>query len=93
MPKTKFTSKGQITIPAKVRADLNLREGDQLEFIQQEEGTWQVVPKNLSIMSLCGAVKTNISLSHDEIKASIAEGYSGKDNSDEQDQRVAVRSD
>ncbi|WP_257253116.1 AbrB/MazE/SpoVT family DNA-binding domain-containing protein [Endozoicomonas sp. SESOKO3] len=87
---TKFTSKGQITIPAKVRADLNLREGDQLEFIQQEDGTWQVVPKNLSIMSLCGAVKTNISLSDDDIKAYISEGYSGKDSNDEEDERVVV---
>ncbi|WP_257288510.1 AbrB/MazE/SpoVT family DNA-binding domain-containing protein [Endozoicomonas sp. SESOKO2] len=90
MPTTKLTSKGQITIPARVRADLNLREGDQLEFIQQEDGTWQVVPKKLSIMSLCGAVKTNISLSDDDIKACISEGYSGKDSNDEEDERVAV---
>ncbi|WP_257291552.1 AbrB/MazE/SpoVT family DNA-binding domain-containing protein [Endozoicomonas sp. ONNA1] len=90
MPTTKLTSKGQITIPARVRADLNLREGDQLEFIQQEDGTWQVVPKNLSIMSLCGAVKTNISLSDDDIKAYISEGYSGKDSNDEEDERVVV---
>ncbi|WP_257282273.1 AbrB/MazE/SpoVT family DNA-binding domain-containing protein [Endozoicomonas sp. ISHI1] len=90
MPTTKLTSKGQITIPARVRADLNLREGDQLEFIQQEDGTWQVVPKKLSIMSLCGAVKTNISLSDDDIKAYISEGYSGKDSNDEEDERVVV---
>ncbi|WP_422137768.1 AbrB/MazE/SpoVT family DNA-binding domain-containing protein [Endozoicomonas sp. ALC020] len=90
MPTAKLTSKGQITIPAKVRADMNLSEGDQLEFIRQEDGTWQIAPKNLSIMSLCGAVKTNISLSDDEIKACISEGYSGKDNGDEQDQRLAV---
>ncbi|WP_252176101.1 AbrB/MazE/SpoVT family DNA-binding domain-containing protein [Endozoicomonas sp. 4G] len=85
-----LTSKGQITIPAKVRVDLNLREGDQLEFIQQEDGTWQVATKNLSVMSLCGAVKTDISLSDNEIKACISEVYSGKDNNDEQDDRVAV---
>lgn len=90
MPTAKLTSKGQITVPAKVRAELNLREGDQLEFIKQEDGSWQIAPKNLSIMSLCGAVKTNICLSGSEIQACISEGYSGKDSNDEQDERVAV---
>ncbi|WP_062268523.1 AbrB/MazE/SpoVT family DNA-binding domain-containing protein [Endozoicomonas arenosclerae] len=86
----KLTSKGQITIPAKVRADLNLNEGDQLEFIKQDDGSWQIAPKNLSIMSLCGVIKTDISLSDDEIKACISEGFSGKDDNDDQDKRMAI---
>ena len=43
-----LTSKGQITIPAKLRAKLNLKEGDKLEFYVDRSGAVLVRPRNVS---------------------------------------------
>lgn len=42
------TSKGQITIPAELRAKLNLKEGDKLEFYMDRSGRVLIRPRNLS---------------------------------------------
>jgi antitoxin PrlF len=42
------TSKGQITIPAELRAKLNLKEGDKLEFYMDRSGQVLVRPRNAS---------------------------------------------
>jgi AbrB family looped-hinge helix DNA binding protein len=42
------TSKGQITIPAELRAKLNLKEGDKLEFYMDRSGRVWVRPRNAS---------------------------------------------
>jgi AbrB family looped-hinge helix DNA binding protein len=42
------TSKGQITIPAELRAKLNLKEGDKLEFYMDRSGNVFVRPRNAS---------------------------------------------
>ena len=41
MPKTRITTKGQVTIPKEVRERLGLRPGDQLEFIE-EDGVYRL---------------------------------------------------
>lgn len=41
-----LTSKGQITIPAELRARLNLEEGDKLEFYVDRSGNVLVRPRN-----------------------------------------------
>lgn len=38
MPKTKITTKGQVTIPKDVRERLGLRPGDEIEFIEDRSG-------------------------------------------------------
>lgn len=43
-----LTSKGQITIPAELRARLNLKEGDKLEFYLDRLGNVLVRPRNAS---------------------------------------------
>ena len=43
-----LTSKGQITIPAELRAKLNLKEGDKLEFYMDRSGRVLVRPRNAS---------------------------------------------
>jgi AbrB family looped-hinge helix DNA binding protein len=43
-----LTSKGQITIPAELRAKLNLKEGDKVEFFVDRSGRVFMRPRNLS---------------------------------------------
>lgn len=38
-----ITSKGQVTVPAEIRAQLNLQTGDRLEF-EIDQGSLRVVP-------------------------------------------------
>ena len=38
MPKTKITTKGQVTIPKDVRQRLGLRPGDEIEFVEDRSG-------------------------------------------------------
>lgn len=38
MPRTKITSKGQVTVPKDVRERLGLRPGDEIEFVEDRGG-------------------------------------------------------
>ena len=49
-----LTSKGQITIPAKVRQDLKVDSGDRVEFIQIAPGRYEFVAATQSITDLKG---------------------------------------
>ncbi len=44
MPVATITSKGQVTIPRKVREKLGLRAGDRLDFHVDDDGTLVVCP-------------------------------------------------
>ena len=44
MPTAKLTSKGQVTIPKRVRDRLGLRTGDRLDFQVEPNGTLRVRP-------------------------------------------------
>jgi antitoxin PrlF len=54
MASATVTSKGQITIPAKVRAALGLDAGDRVEFVEIEKGTFAIIPATCSIRELEG---------------------------------------
>jgi antitoxin PrlF len=49
-----LTTKGQTTIPLKVRNHLKLRAGDKIEFVIQPDGKVVVVAKNVDIRELKG---------------------------------------
>ncbi len=53
-----ITSKGQITIPAVVRASLGVGSGDRVEFIQVEPGRFELVATTQSVTSLKGLIRT-----------------------------------
>ncbi len=57
MTASKITSKGQITIPAVVRAALGVSTGDRIEFIQVDPGRFEMVAATLPISALKGMVK------------------------------------
>ncbi len=52
-----LTSKGQITIPAKVRAALGLTAGDRIEFVEAEEGRFSIIPATKSVKALKGIIR------------------------------------
>ena len=52
-----ITSKGQITIPAVVRAALGVESGDRVEFIEVEHGRFELVASTHSVTALKGLVR------------------------------------
>ena len=52
---SKITSKGQTTIPIKVRKALGLKDGDEIGYILDEKGA-RIVPKTLSVDDLDGVL-------------------------------------
>lgn len=51
------TSKGQVTIPQRVRRHLHLEEGDKLEFTIEDDGTVRVRTIKGSVRDLFGFLK------------------------------------
>ena len=51
------TSKGQITIPSRLRTDLRLKPGDKLVFSQDEQGDIRVEAKAHALADLRGIVR------------------------------------
>lgn len=49
-----LTSKGQTTLPKPVRDRLNLKAGDRLEFVFEDDGRVTLVPATLSVRGLKG---------------------------------------
>ena len=56
MSTSMITSKGQITIPAVVRAALGVHSGDKIEFVELAAGEFLIVPATRSITALKGLI-------------------------------------
>ncbi|UDF32956.1 UNVERIFIED_ORG: AbrB/MazE/SpoVT family DNA-binding domain-containing protein (plasmid) [Roseateles sp. XES5] len=70
-----ITSKGQITIPMKVRSDMGLAAGDRVEFVRMQDGHYAVVPASHSIRSLKGIVpRPDKPVSLEDMQDAIAAG-------------------
>lgn len=52
-----LTSKGQITIPAQVRASLGLSAGDRIEFIELDKGQFAIMAATQSVKDLKGMIR------------------------------------
>ena len=60
-----ITSKGQITIPKNIRDHLDLHAGDKISFIEDEDGSINLVPVKKPLSALKGLVpkpKTAVSV-------------------------------
>ncbi len=57
MPTATMTSKGQITIPASVRAALGVGAGDRVEFVQVKPGHFELIAATRSVTSLKGLLR------------------------------------
>lgn len=54
MASATLTSKGQVTIPLRVREALGLDAGDRIEFVEIDTGKFAIVPATRSVRELKG---------------------------------------
>ncbi len=52
----KLTSKGQITLPARLRERLGVKPGDRIDFVEGESGNIEIVARRKTIHDLRGIV-------------------------------------
>jgi AbrB family looped-hinge helix DNA binding protein len=71
MTQATITSKGQITIPAPVRKELNVSSGDRLEFINLGNGRFEVVAVTREVTTLRGMFKSDKVVSTEEMNSAI----------------------
>jgi AbrB family looped-hinge helix DNA binding protein len=57
MASATVTSKGQVTIPASVRAALGLDAGSRVEFVETGHGQFAIVPATLPAAALKGMLR------------------------------------
>jgi antitoxin PrlF len=68
-----LTSKGQITIPASVRAELGLDTGSRVEFVKMADGQYAMVPATLPVQALKGMFpKRDIAVTLEQMNRAIA---------------------
>ena len=74
-----LTSKGQITIPSRVRAALGLEQGDRVEFVEQAKGQFAIIAATRSVRELNGLFprKKGKPVSIEEMNAAIARRAAG----------------
>ena len=72
------TSKGQITIPARVRIALGVSPGDRIEFVEVGKREFNIVAATRSVKELKGMFRgrRRKPVSIEEMNAAIAEGAS-----------------
>ena len=51
-----ITSKGQVTIPKDVRTRLGIEAGDRVEFVEIQDGVFQIVTATRDVRTLKGMV-------------------------------------
>lgn len=66
-----ITSKGQVTIPASVRADLHVEPGDRLEFIKVKDGLYEMMAATQDVQRLKGIIKSKRVVSIEEMNSAI----------------------
>ena len=67
-----ITTKGQITIPKNIRAELKLQAGDKIDFVIAETGEVRFVPITKDVRSLKGIVaKPSSPVSIEDMKRSV----------------------
>ena len=74
-----ITSKGQVTIPKDVRSRLGIGAGDRIEFVEIQDGVFQIVAATQDVQALKGIVpKPKKAVTIEEMNRAIAEmGDSG----------------
>jgi AbrB family looped-hinge helix DNA binding protein len=69
-----ITSKGQVTIPKDVRTRLGIDAGDRVEFVEIQDGVFQIVAATQDVQALKGIVPSpKKPVTVEEMKQAIAE--------------------
>jgi len=67
----KVTSKGQITLPARLRQELGIKPGDRLDFERMSNGKVEIVAKTRTLADLRGVLKTDLKLTEEQLEDAI----------------------
>lgn len=80
MPASLITSKGQTTIPKKIREYLHLQPGDRVDFVVDEKGKVILEPTTLDVKELEGILHRPgmKAVSTEEMKKAIKERFKRK---------------
>lgn len=80
MPASVITSKGQTTIPKKIRDHLNLHPGDRVDFVIGENGRVIITPATLDAQELEGILSRpgRKTVSVEEMKKAVRERFRKK---------------
>jgi antitoxin PrlF len=74
-----LSSKGQITIPLRVRKKLGVDAGDRVEFVEIANGQFALVPATVDVRTLKGIVpKPSTPVSVEQMRRIIASRGAGK---------------
>lgn len=78
MPASRLTSKGQLTLPKKIRDQLRVRPGDRVEFRPTKAGKVVVEAASQDLRNLKGAFKAPAGgLTLEEMDSAIRKGSRG----------------
>ena len=72
MTTSNITTKGQVTIPKKIRDQLHLKTGDKIDFILEKDGSARILPVSSSIDSIIGIIKSRKKLSAEQMNSVIS---------------------
>ena len=79
MPTATLTTKGQITIPAIVRASLGLETGSRVEFVEAANGQYLIVAATKPVQALKGLLrKPDAVISVETMNQMIVNSAAGK---------------
>jgi AbrB family looped-hinge helix DNA binding protein len=73
----KITSKGRITLPAKIRNRLQLQAGDKVIFAESPDGTYRLRPRKPLLRDLRGLIRTGEKVTGGDIARWIEEARKG----------------
>ena len=74
----KVTSKGQITLPAKLREQLGIRPGDRLDFERNSKGGVELVARRTTAADLRGILKTDVKLTDEQLDQAISSAFGAR---------------
>ena len=74
MSSLSLTSKGQVTVPVKIRRSLGLNPGDRVKFVEQK-GKYFIERDNDDISSIFGMFKAKKSASLEQMETVISAGW------------------
>lgn len=73
-----LTSKGQITLPVRLRTMLKLQPGDQVAFVEDDKGNFKLLARRHKLADLRGIVKSDEPIRSEEIDSWIAEARASR---------------